>query len=655
MDFEAVIRAVFKPGDAEAQIQKLIKDREVKITPTFASTTTSSLSSSEKKAIDNQAKKQATYIQTAQKKYSSAGVYTAGDTKVSKARVSAKLKEADEIQRINQRVIKDTNASYSQANSAVKKSLNEQQKQLTAAQKIIANLQNDTYSTNFTKSKTNFGSFADDGSEAYQKASKSIKEYEQALRNLNSIGNTFNTTPNVENANKLIQANERVAQSTKTLQNNLRLLSSEQSNRNKLFKEYEREVVSSAQSQAKAIKEANKISANVQSDSYLSNFTKAKANFDSFANDGSNAYKKAANSIKEYESAMKRLSTATQAFNNNKSVENANKLSQAHEKVSQSAKELQNNLSMLNTQEAKAISGGANIQKSNQIKKYLDENTKAAKKYGNQLETLAQQAKEATTTGQLSTVDNDFKNLKSQISAEGLTGNSIFSELKRGFSQITEFVGVYGILQSAMNKASEMVQNTYDVNDAMIELRMATGLSNDEAQKTMRTYAQMGNQLKATATDVATASTEWMKQGQTIEKANELSKYSIMLSKIGNISSEDATKYLTSARKGYGITSAEDTLGIIDKISAVDMASATDVGGLAEGMSEVATNANIAGVSMDKLLSYLAVVGETTQEGMSSVGIGFNAIFSRMGNIKLARLKDYQNNGEDLKTWGMVV
>lgn len=51
---------------------------------------------------------------------------------------------------------------------------------------------------------------------------------------------------------------------------------------------------------------------------------------------------------------------------------------------------------------------------------------------------------------------------------------------------------------------------------------------------------------------------------------------------------------------------------------------------------------------MDRLLSYLAVVGETTQEGMSSVGNAFNAIFSRMGNIKLSRLKDYQNSGEDL-------
>ena len=47
-------------------------------------------------------------------------------------------------------------------------------------------------------------------------------------------------------------------------------------------------------------------------------------------------------------------------------------------------------------------------------------------------------------------------------------------------------------------------------------------------------------------------------------------------------------------------------------------------------------------------MGYLATVGEVTQEGMSQVGTTFNAIFSRMGNIKLARLKDYQNSGEDL-------
>ena len=100
--------------------------------------------------------------------------------------------------------------------------------------------------------------------------------------------------------------------------------------------------------------------------------------------------------------------------------------------------------------------------------------------------------------------------------------------------------------------------------------------------------------------------------------------------------------------KGYKVA-VEDTMSVVDKLSAVDMVSATDVGGLAEGMSEVANNANMAGVSMDKLLGYLAVIGETTQSSMSEVGTSLNAVFSRMGNIKLARLKDYQNSeGVDL-------
>ncbi|WP_455717440.1 hypothetical protein, partial [Anaerosporobacter sp.] len=60
-----------------------------------------------------------------------------------------------------------------------------------------------------------------------------------------------------------------------------------------------------------------------------------------------------------------------------------------------------------------------------------------------------------------------------------------------------------------------------------------------------------------------------------------------------------------------------------------------------------ATNADLAGISMDKLLGYIAVIGETTGESMSSVGTGLNAIFSRMGNIKLGRLEDYET-GESL-------
>ena len=183
----------------------------------------------------------------------------------------------------------------------------------------------------------------------------------------------------------------------------------------------------------------------------------------------------------------------------------------------------------------------------------------------------------------------------------------------------------------------------FDYNKTLL----ATGISNNQAQELMKTYSDMGKQLKVTGVDVATSATEWMKQGKTIEESNKLAQDSIVLSKIGDLSSDDATRTITAAMKSYDLNESQ-VMDFVDQISAIDMASATDVGGLADAFNEVAANANQAGISTKQLLSYAAVIGETTQEGMSSVGTSLNAIFSRMGNIKLARLKDYQNGGEDL-------
>lgn len=83
------------------------------------------------------------------------------------------------------------------------------------------------------------------------------------------------------------------------------------------------------------------------------------------------------------------------------------------------------------------------------------------------------------------------------------------------------------------------------------------------------------------------------------------------------------------------------------------MASATDVGGLADAFNKVAANARNAGIETEKVLAYAATIGETTQEGMDSVGTSLNSIFSRMGNIKLSRLKDPES-GEDLNIWGIA-
>lgn len=313
-----------------------------------------------------------------------------------------------------------------------------------------------------------------------------------------------------------------------------------------------------------------------------------------------------------------------------------------------SAKRFGNTMKAVSNDSSGFISTFEATTASNKTLSWLNNNTKAAKKYGDALKQLAEQQRNTTDKSIAGDLQRQVNDIKAKASLEGLTGNGFFSEIGRGFKAISQFVGVYGILQRVVSTVGQMGTEVIKVDDAITQLRMSTGASAGDASKMMKTYSEMGKELKATGVDVATSATEWLKQGKTIKESNALAKDSIVLSKIGDLSSEDSTKFLTSAMKGYDVA-VEDTSNIIDKLSAVDLVSATDVGGLATGMSEVAANADLAGISMDKLLGYLAVIGETTQQGMSSVGTSLNAVFSRMGNIKLSRLKDYQNNdGEDL-------
>ena len=318
------------------------------------------------------------------------------------------------------------------------------------------------------------------------------------------------------------------------------------------------------------------------------------------------------------------------------------------DQIDEKAKQLKNSFTEISNIESKTLGQGIAERGANKIAAYYEANSKAVKKYGASLKELESQYRNAKTVEDKSNVENAFSSLKSRISAEGLSGNSNWEETKRAITQIGQFAGVYGILQNTvMQVPSQMIQAVKDYDSAMVDMQMATGISNTQTKELMNTYSDMGKQLKVTGVDVATSATEWMKQGKSIEESNKLAQDSIVLSRIGDLSSDDATKTITAAMKSYNLNESQ-VMDFIDQISAIDMASATDVGGLADAFNEVAANANQAGISTKQLLSYAAVIGETTQEGMSSVGTSLNAIFSRMGNIKLARLKDYQNGGEDL-------
>lgn len=281
---------------------------------------------------------------------------------------------------------------------------------------------------------------------------------------------------------------------------------------------------------------------------------------------------------------------------------------------------------------------------SNDTLSWLEKNTKALKKYGEELKEIATLQAKATTKGELDSLTGRRNELVSSAKREGLVGKNWTDSFKKSLGSLSQIFGSFSLLNRADDIAHEMIGTIHEVDDALTDLQMATNVSDKEAQSLMETYSQMGKELKATGVDVAKSNTEWLKQGKSLKEAETLTTDSIILSKVGDLSSEESTKYLTSAMKGFKVE-AKDALNIVDQLSAVDMASATDVGGLAEAMSKTAVTAQDAGIEMQRLIGYIATVGETTQADMGSVGNAFKTIFTRMSDIKAGKLKLIDEDG----------
>lgn len=178
----------------------------------------------------------------------------------------------------------------------------------------------------------------------------------------------------------------------------------------------------------------------------------------------------------------------------------------------------------------------------------------------------------------------------------------------------------------------KMVSTAAELDKQGTDLRMVTGESYEDISRFIDNYNVLAKELGSTTTQVLNASSEWLRQGKSIQETQELIRQSMILSKVGAMDADTATKRLTSTMMGYGLAVSE-VAGVVDRLTAVDMAAAVSADNIAEALSHTASSASLAGLSLDKIIAYLTVVQETTQKSASVVGESFKSIFARMGKV----------------------
>lgn len=227
----------------------------------------------------------------------------------------------------------------------------------------------------------------------------------------------------------------------------------------------------------------------------------------------------------------------------------------------------------------------------------------------------------------------------------------IGSGVKNTITRMFDYNGVYRILNRITQGLRQIVQQVTELDTAMFNLQVVSGDNREEVSALINDYSKLAKQLHTTTTQIAASANEWLRQGYEAGQANELIKASTYLSKLGMIEAGQATTYLTSMIKGFKLEAA-DAVNVVDKLTAVDMEAAVSAGGIAAAMQNVATTAQMAGLSLDKTIGYISTIIETTQRDPSSVGMGMRTILARYGNVKagaFTNMTGMENSDADLE------
>lgn len=246
---------------------------------------------------------------------------------------------------------------------------------------------------------------------------------------------------------------------------------------------------------------------------------------------------------------------------------------------------------------------------------------------------------------------NQLQNALQGVNNAGRQSQNIFSSIggsvKEAFSSI---YNVSNLLQDVMYKMFEAgkkaTETVKEFNDIKTNLAMAINADSDYIDNLMNDYNSLAQELGSLTSSVAESADSWLRQGRSMADTNSLIKDSLVLSKDAELSSTDASEILTAILNGFQLA-ADQASRINDILTSIDLESASGADSIGTALMKVASQANNAGVSLEKTSAIIATIKDVTQDSDESIGTAMKSILSRMNQIRAGKFVDAET-GESL-------
>lgn len=381
------------------------------------------------------------------------------------------------------------------------------------------------------------------------------------------------------------------------------------------YKNMETESVKQAKSTAKIIKDTQK---DILNGKYSANLSTMSSRLSSYKGQDSELLSTARTQLKKYEDTVNQLSDH---FNPQTSFKmNDEEIVDSFNEATNAAERFRNTMVEVNNTTSKSLGLGVAERSANKVAKYMNDNGRALKKYGAELTDLENRYRHMTSVGEKADLDNSFNNLKAKISAEGLTGKTVFEDLKRGAKQIFQFVSTYGLYQKMFDVGKQMIQNVVNIDTAMTNLKKVSDASSTDIANYFDSATVSAKKYGAEISDVINSTADWSRLGYNLKDSAVLSDATTLLQRVGdNMTQESASQGLISILKGFN-KDVNEVNSIVDVINQAANTEPIDTAGIVAALERSASSLSASGNDLNQSISMITAANSVVQDS-DSVGM----------------------------------
>ena len=217
-----------------------------------------------------------------------------------------------------------------------------------------------------------------------------------------------------------------------------------------------------------------------------------------------------------------------------------------------------------------------------------------------------------------------------------ITGD--MSEFQKSLDASTARVFAFGATVGVINGIADGFRAVADaviqVEKALTDINVVMGLSVEQLSSFSDELFNVAKNTGQTFQTVATAATEFARQGLTADETLRRVNDALVLTRLSGLDATKSVESLTAVVNGFG-KEGLNTTEIINRLANVDAAFAVSSKDLADALARAGATAQSAGVDFNELLAVVTSVQQQTARGGAVIGNAFKSIFTRLQRSKV--------------------